>query len=358
MVAMIPSEAPPMTDAPALSLVIPHHRGSGPLLACLDALRVAAPADADWILVDDGSRDDSVARARAAHPHLRVVTQPRRTGFAAAANAGARAARGSLLLFLNDDTVPQPGFSEALRARLRAEPRAVAVQPKLLQARDPGRFDHAGAAGGGLDLLGYPFARGRVFDEIERDHGQYDAALPVFWASGAALLVERAAFESAGGFDESFFAHMEEIDLCWRLQLAGGEVWCEPAAVVHHVGGATLGPGSFRKHFLNHRNSLLMLCSNTPALRLAGLLPLRLLLEAVASLERLARGDLTHALAIPAALLAAAARAPGLPARRRRTRALRRAGAAELPFLRRSLVLERYLRGRRTWSEIVGGATG
>jgi hypothetical protein len=303
--------------------------------------------------VDDGSSDGSVDRARNGLEGLRVISLERRAGFAAAANEGARAARGRMLLFLNDDTVPQPGFSEVLRARLRSEPEAVAVQPKLLDAREPGRFDYAGGSGGGLDLLCFPFARGRVFDERERDRGQYDSPLRVFWGSGAALLVDRAAFEAVSGFDENFFAHMEEVDLCWRLQLEGGEIWCEPSAVVHHVGGATIPPGSFRKHFLNHRNSLLMLSSNHGSTDVALLLPLRLLLELVACLERAIRGDVKHAVAIPLALLSFVSRLPLVAARRRRLRGRRGAGRRSLPFLRSSVVVERYLRGRRRWSDIV-----
>ncbi len=342
---------------PRASVVIPHHAGSAMLGECLAAVAGTTPPGTKVIVVDNASAERPRERLAAAHPEVVWVESDCNRGFAGGANLGARTARGAVLVFLNDDTLPEPGWLERLLARLDVTPRAAAAQAKLVDAGEPGRFDYAGGAGGYLDWLGFPFVRGRVFETRERDRGQYDRAVPVFWGCAAALVVRREAFEAAGGFDETFFAHMEEVDLCWRLHLLGHEVWAEPAAVVRHRNAATLPKGSARKHFLNHRNSLLMLCANLPGGALAAALPLRLALEAVALGYALALRDGAHARGILRAQAWLWCHPGRVLAKRRAVAPLRRAGARP-PLHPRSAVLAHFVRRRDTCAAIrpEGGA--
>ncbi|MCF7902745.1 MAG: glycosyltransferase family 2 protein, partial [Candidatus Marinimicrobia bacterium] len=183
---------------------------------------------------------------------------------------------------LNNDTTHQPGWIGELVDVMESAPEIGAVQPKLLSAQQPDHFDYSGGAGGLLDFIGYPFALGRIFSMLEKDKGQYDEIREIFWASGTAFLLRREVVEQVGGFDEDFFAHMEEIDLCWRMQNAGWVVKNAPRAVVWHHSGWTLPPDRYKKKYLNHRNNLIMLIKNYPWRYLALIFPLRVTLEGVA----------------------------------------------------------------------------
>ena len=177
------------------------------------------------------------------------------------------------------------------------QPDLLAAQPKIKDLNDPQRFEYAGAAGGYLDLLGYPFCRGRIVDILERDDHQYDKSQGIFWASGACLFLRREAFERVGGFDQDLFAHQEEIDLCWRLQTQGGQIQCIPS-YVYHLGGGTLGHSNWKKTFLNFRNSLLVLVKNVGGVKIFGIVLMRLLLDGLAGLVFLIQGRPKHTLAI------------------------------------------------------------
>ncbi|MDW8467217.1 MAG: glycosyltransferase family 2 protein [Chloroherpetonaceae bacterium] len=210
----------------------------------------------------------------------------RNLGYAGGCNFGFRHTEGKYVIFLNNDTEQEPDWIEHLVEVAESDERIAALQPKLrsMQAKLRGEkvFDYAGAAGGMLDMLGYPYALGRVFNAVEPDHGQYDESRDIFWASGAAMMVRRKAIEQVGAFDDDFFAHMEEIDLCWRLKIAGYRIVSVPKAVVYHYGGATLAAGNPRKIYLNHRNNLMMIIKNASWSRLLWLLPVRVLLELAA----------------------------------------------------------------------------
>jgi GT2 family glycosyltransferase len=177
---------------------------------------------------------------------------------------------------------------------LETDKKYAACQPKILAYKQKDTFEYAGAAGGWIDAFGYPFARGRIFDICETDRGQYNTTQPVFWASGAALVIRRSAFHEVQGFDASFFAHQEEIDLCWRLQLRGYNVFCCPDGVVYHVGGGTLPHGHSRKTFLNFRNNLMMLAKNLHPAEVWWKLPYRMFLDQVSALKGLLSGDVGY----------------------------------------------------------------
>ncbi len=286
---------------PKVSVVIPHLLGEETLSACLASLRKSVFRDYEVLLVDNGSTDHSVSRARERFPEVHVVSLKTNRGFAGGCNAGIREARGEYVFLFNDDAEVTPECLERLVRTADSDPRTAACQPKILNWKERSRFDYAGGGGGLLDLLGYPFCLGRVFEHLEEDRGQYDQGREVFWASGAAGLFRRKAILETGLLDEAFFAHMEEIDLCWRLHLAGYSVCSVPSAVVFHRGAATLGKGTYRKLYLNHRNNLIMLLKNWGLRALLWRFPLRLGLEGVTFLRSLFVGECDRMRAIVAA---------------------------------------------------------
>ena len=220
------------------------------------------------VIADNGSTDDSLAWLALNYPTLRVVRLERNYGFAGGYNRALREIKSDYYLLLNNDVEVSDDWLRPLIDTLDAEGDVAAVVPKLLSSEHRDEFEYAGASGGFIDYLGYPFCRGRILSTTEKDMGQYDSRRDIFWGSGAALCCRAEVFHSLGGFDEDFFAHMEEIDLQWRMQLSGWRIVVEPRSVVYHLGGGTLKP-SAQKIYLNHRNNLAMLykCS-TPMQRL------------------------------------------------------------------------------------------
>lgn len=223
---------------------------------------IARSARAEVIVADNASTDDSVTWLELNHPSVRVIRIATNLGFAGGYNAALEQVEAERFMLLNSDVEVMPDWLDNLNAYLDAHPRMAACQPKVLSQRHPERFEHAGAAGGFIDRNGYPFCRGRIFEITEEDHGQYDDEREVFWATGACLLIRAEAFRAAGGFDDALFAHMEEIDLCWRLRRMGWTIGYTSKAVVHHVGGGSLDYRSPRKTYLNFRNSLIVLTKN------------------------------------------------------------------------------------------------
>lgn len=246
-----------------LSVVILNWNGRRHLERYLPSVVENTSGDAEVIVADNGSTDDSLQWLRLAYPDVRVIRLDRNYGFAGGYNRALKEVESEYLLLLNSDVEVTPNWWQPLVEVLDKNGDVAAVAPKLLADAERDKFEYAGASGGFIDYLGYPFCRGRILSCVERDEGQYDDQREIFWASGAALCCRREVFFEVGGFDEDFFAHMEEIDLQWRMQLAGYRIMVEPRSVVYHLGGGTL-PASSRKIFLNHRNNLAMLfkCSS------------------------------------------------------------------------------------------------
>jgi GT2 family glycosyltransferase len=279
------------------SVVIPHLKGVAPLQACLEALHASPAAGIEIVLVDNASSDGSVEQARAAWPGIRIVRSEHNRGYAGGCNLGLEAARGRWTVFLNDDALMTPGSLEVLLDDLEQGAPDRLVQPTLRSASEPDRFDYAGGAGGLIDRWGYPFALGRLFHHLEEDRGQYRTRGPLAWASGCCLAGPTGLFRRLGGFEESFFAHFEEIDLAWRHRRGGGRIEGVPEAVVLHLGPATLPEGA-RKTYLNFRNSLWTLRRNLAGAPLAGVLAVRLLLDGAALGRLLLTGRPAEALAV------------------------------------------------------------
>lgn len=253
---------------------------------------------ADVIVADNGSDDGSLELLERSFPDVIVVKLDRNYGFAEGYNRAIAATDYRYTVLLNSDVAPATGWLNPLYDYMEAHPDVGACQPKIRSYADHKSFEYAGACGGFLDRNGYPYCRGRIFDTVERDSGQYDMVIPVFWASGAALMVRSELYVKVGGLDKDFFAHMEEIDLCWRIRLSGREIWVVPSGHVYHLGGGSLPASNPKKTYLNFRNNLLMLHKNLPDGVRRGLLFRRRLLDTVAWLKFLLTGDGENASAI------------------------------------------------------------
>lgn len=253
---------------------------------------------ADVIVADNGSTDGSRELLRKEFPQVKLLEFDENLGFAGGYNRALRETGYRYTLLLNSDVETPAGWLTPLHDFMEAHPDAAACQPKILSYKQKEKFEYAGAAGGFIDRNGYPYCRGRIFDTVEDDNGQYDTPVEVFWATGAALMVRTDLYEKAGGLDERFFAHMEEIDLCWRLLLMGHTLWCVPASHVYHLGGGSLPAANPRKTYLNFRNNLLLLHKNLPAANLRGALLRRRLLDTVAWAKFILTLDLPNASAI------------------------------------------------------------
>ncbi|MCM1164125.1 MAG: glycosyltransferase family 2 protein [Muribaculaceae bacterium] len=257
-------------------------------------------AIADVIVADNGSTDSSVALLERDFPGVRLLKFEENLGFAEGYNRAVRDTQDEYdyTVLLNSDVRVDDDWLTPLYDFMTTHPEVGAVQPKLLSEAEPTRFEYAGASGGFLDRHGYPYCRGRIFDTVEEDCGQYDTPAKVHWASGACLMVDNSVYMRAGGLDARFFAHMEEIDLCWRIRLMGKEIWAIPSSHVYHLGGGSLPASNPRKTYLNFRNNLLMLHKNLPDSVRKGVLFRRRLLDTVAWAKFLLTGDFPQAGAV------------------------------------------------------------
>ena len=262
------------------------------VLSCSDE-----PGAEVWV-ADNGSTDGSAEMVEAEFPAVRVLRLDCNYGFAEGYNRALREVEADYAVLLNSDVEPTSGWLRPLAEYMDAHPEAAACQPKVLSYHQKDHFEYAGACGGFIDRYGYPFCRGRLFGTLETDCGQYDDPLDIFWASGAALFVRTAVYREVGGLDPGFFAHMEEIDLCWRIHLAGYRIAVVPQSRVHHQGGASLDAANPQKTYLNFRNNLLMLHKNLPRQEGKKVLFIRRLYDTLAFARFVALGQIPHARAI------------------------------------------------------------
>ena len=255
------------------------------------------------VVADNASTDSSVAVMREEFPAVELICLEKNWGFAQGYNLALEKVEAEYFILLNSDVEVTMGWIEPMLAVLDGNPDVAACQPKLLDYKRKTHFEYAGAAGGFIDRYGYPYCRGRIFDTVEEDKGQYDTVCDIFWATGAALMVRAEDYRSAGGLDGRFFAHMEEIDLCWRLRSRGRRILCVPQSTVYHVGGATLNYNNPRKTFLNFRNNLLMLHKNLPQKEYRAVMAVRCMLDYVAAAKFLLTGDAANCRAVVEARL-------------------------------------------------------
>jgi GT2 family glycosyltransferase len=273
------------------SVVILNWNGQKFLQKFLPAIvEYTEDAETQVVIADNGSTDDSVRYLEQNFPHLQLIRFDKNYGFTGGYNRAIAQIQSQYIVLLNSDIEVQSDWLKPLVAQMDSNSNVAACMPKILSLERKTHFEYAGAAGGFIDVLGYPFCRGRVLDHIETDTGQYNTACNVFWASGACMLVRTNVYKDLGGLDNDFFAHMEEIDLCWRMQNAGYKVQCVPASTVYHLGGGTLPNNHPQKLFFNYRNNLLMLYKNFPAQHFYLVLLIRLILDGLSAVVFLLRG--------------------------------------------------------------------
>jgi GT2 family glycosyltransferase len=278
-------------STPRVAIVILNWNGQKLLEQFLPSVCKTTYTNFKIVVADNGSTDNSVKFIEQHYPAIQLIRLPKNLGYAGGYNQALQQIVADYYVLLNSDVEVAPDWIDPMVDLLESDKSIGACQPKLLSWKQKDHFEYAGAAGGWIDSLGYPFAKGRVLDNCEIDNHQYNNSEPIFWASGAALFIRASTFHSLNGFDPFFFAHQEEIDLCWRTQLAGYKIYSCPAAVVWHVGGSTLPTGNSQKTFLNYRNNHLMLLKNLPLAQLLWVIPVRFALDAVAAWKALFSGD-------------------------------------------------------------------
>ena len=281
------------------AIVILNWNGKDLMQAFLPALLAHSPEEtAEVIVADNGSTDDSLAFLSESYPAVRTIPLNENYGFAEGYNRALAGLENEYVVLLNSDVEVTPGWLTTAVDYLDKHTEVVALQPKLLDYKKKDSFEYAGACGGYMDIWGYPFCRGRIFDSVEKDSGQYDLPMEILWGSGACLFIRLKDYQEAGGLDATFFAHQEEIDLCWRLNARGKKIVCLPQSVVYHVGGATLAMEHPRKTYLNFRNNLLMLYKNLPEKEYGRVMFLRFFLDYVAASRFLFKGAGRNACAV------------------------------------------------------------
>ncbi|MEO6455164.1 MAG: glycosyltransferase family 2 protein [Ginsengibacter sp.] len=287
-----------MPSLPSVAIVILNWNGKKFLEQFLPSVVASTYKNYFIIIADNGSGDDSVSFIRQYYPQIKILKSIVNEGFSKGYNAALKQVGADYYVLLNSDVEVQPGWIEPIIELMQSDGNIAACQPKILSYNNKKKFEYAGACGGWLDSFGYPFNRGRVFDICEFDSGQYDNAEQIFWATGAALFIKAEVYNLMEGFDEFFFAHQEEIDLCWRIQLAGYKIFVQPASVVYHVGGGTLPMGNKKKVFLNFRNNLIMLTKNLPLAQALWKIPFRIGLDTIAAWKGLLTGSTVTFIAI------------------------------------------------------------
>ena len=288
----------PETTTHKIAVAILNWNGAELLRRFLPSVIEHSKGHSKVYVIDNASTDESLNVLSSEFPSVEVIQLTENYGYAGGYNKGLDSIQEDYVVLLNSDVETTPNWLAPLLSRFKENQKLAALQPKIKDLNRKTHFEYAGAAGGYIDTLGYPFCRGRMFDELEEDKGQYDTFQKVFWATGACLMVDRKKYYEAGGLDESLFAHMEEIDLCWRMQLKGFEIACEPASTVYHLGGGTLDKLSSKKTYLNFRNSLIIMFLNLPSGEAFTKIMARLVLDGVAGLKFLTEGKISHIIAI------------------------------------------------------------
>lgn len=280
-----------------LSIALLNYNGKAHLEKYLPSV-IQFSADFPIIVIDNGSDDDSVAFLSTHYPQIELIRFETNHGFCGGYNLALELIKSRYVVLLNTDVEVTEDWVRPVLTYLQENPTVKAAQPKILSLEQRSHFEYAGGAGGFLDTMGYPFCRGRIFETMEEDKGQYEDITKISWASGSCLFIDRQAYLELGGLDEHFFAHMEEIDLCWRMWNAGYEIAVVPASKVYHLGGGTLHKSSPKKTYLNFRNGLSLLLKNEKGRQLLWKLPLRLLLDWSAILKFSIQSGPQHGLAI------------------------------------------------------------
>ena len=279
---------------PLVSIIIPHYNNYSILEECIQSIYNIKYKTIEIIIVDNNSIDDSISKIQNKFLDIIIYKSNKNLGYAGGCNLGASIAKGEYLFFLNNDTIHKDDCLDHLVDTLNINQNIASVQPKIKNYNQKTMFDYAGASGGFIDFFVYPFCRGRLFNTIEEDNGQYDNSVKVFWTSGTAFLTRKDIFIKLKGFDEKLFSHMEEIDYCWKCYLAGYDCYINTNAIVYHHGAKTLSHESYFKTYLNHRNSMILLLTNYNLALSLFLIPFRIILEILSSILELFKLRIFH----------------------------------------------------------------
>jgi GT2 family glycosyltransferase len=338
------------SNAPFVAVVILNFNGVHFLQQFLPTVVATNYSNVQIYIADNASTDNSVQFVQQNYPQIKILINPTNQGYAQGYNTALAQIQANYFVLLNSDVAVTPNWLNQPIAFMQANKNIACCQPKILSHSNKNLFEYAGASGGFIDSFGYPFCRGRVFNHCEEDVGQYNSPISCFWATGAALIVRASVYQQLGGLDAYLFAHMEEIDFCWRAQLHGYQIYAIPDSVVYHVGGGTLTAANPKKTYLNFRNSLIVLFKNSPLTTLFWLLPCRFLLDAVFAYKELFSGNFANWLAVAKAhfgfiywLLFA--------------KKSKKATPKNTPLqgvYKGSIVFKFYVRGKNKFSEIIG----
>lgn len=324
------------------AVVILNYNGANYLRKFLPSV-IEFSGDSTIIVADNKSTDNSIAVLTKEFPQVRILPLEENYGFAGGYNEALEQIESEYIVLLNSDVEVTPRWLVPMVSFLDENPDYAGCQPKIKDYHDQSKFEYAGASGGFIDRLGYPYCRGRIFDTLETDAGQYDEEADIFWTSGACMIIRNKLYKQAGGLDSDFFAHMEEIDLCWRIQSLGYKFKAIPCSVVFHVGGGTLSKLNPLKTFLNFRNGLYMLIKNLPAKHLLYKLPVRIFLDWIASIKFLVEGNHKHSRAVIGAHFKALGSL-------RKT--IRKRGTLSNLQIRKIIIVRYYLQNRKKFDKI------
>lgn len=334
------------------TVLVLNYNGLSFLQQFCDGWKKYLPTNTELVIADNASTDTSLEYLQSDHPDIGIIKLDENHGFAQGYNLAMAQIETPYTILLNSDIEIKSPWVTPLLEILQADSQIAAVQPKIMDQKRPTHFEYAGAAGGFVDALCYPLCRGRIFQELEEDQNQYEEATEIFWASGAAFAIRTELFNKHGGFDADFFAHMEEIDLCWRMQRLGYKIMYQPQSKVYHVGGGTLSYASSRKTFLNFRNSLLMILKNEEKGKVFGTIFKRMILDGFAALSFLAKGQI----GLFAAVFRAHIAFYGLLSKfRSKRKALDRSFVSQSRIqgrLDKSIVYQHYIKGIKKYTEL------
>ena len=339
-------------SSPKIAIVILNWNGAKLMLQFLPSVIEFSNNDlTDIVVADNGSTDNSLQILQNEFPEVKILDLKQNYGFARGYNEALKQIDADYFVILNSDVEVTAGWLDEPIRLMEMDPSIAAVQPKILSYHQKTHFEYAGAAGGYIDRFGYPFCRGRIFNEVEEDRGQYNDSVDIFWATGACMFVRAKCFHEVGGFDADFWAHMEEIDLCWRLKNRGYRIVYTPESVVYHVGGGTLSYDNPRKLYLNFRNNLWLLYKNLPAQQLFPIIFARMILDGVAALKLLAEFNLNGIASVLKAHYHFYRSIPSLNRKRRQSR--QKGYLIDLAGkLNGSIVFQFYIRKRKTFGKI------
>jgi len=339
---------------PLVSVIVLNYNGMSFLKCCFDSLRASSYPNVELIMVDNDSSDNSVEFIQKNYSEVRVINSGGNIGYSAANNIGIKSSNGKYVILLNNDVEVTPGWLEPIVEEFESDSNIAACQPKILHLVHKKSFEYAGAAGGFLDIFGYPFLRGRIFYSVENDFGQYDTNIDLFWASGAAIALRKDLVKNSGLLDNDFVHHMEEIDLCWRILLQGYKIRIRTDSVIYHYAGGTIKAESYSKIYWNHRNSLFMMLKNYSLSNLLWILSCRFFLDALLLLKSIFILDVVRIKAIPSAYTWLITHFAMILKKRNEVQKNRKVSDMELKhlFYRRSIVFDYYILRRRKFSDL------